>query len=611
MSIVQTRSAENVLNKTPTSETTDIHSYSNPHHVTITHLHLELEVDFEKQVLRGHATLDIDRTTLGEPLILDTMDLNVTRVETSDGNSDFTEANFSFGPSDTILGSPLVITLDPGINRVRIVYSTSQDAKALQWLTPQQTAGKRNPFMFTQSQPINARSWIPVQDSPQVRMTYSAVIRTPPHLLAVMGAANIPKLSEGTYEFTMPQPIPSYLIALAVGDLNFRSVGPRTGVYAEPPLLDKAAIEFSDTERMMSVTEALYGEYRWDRYDLLLLPPSFPLGGMENPRLTFLTPTILAGDKSLVSLIAHELAHSWAGNLVTNATWSDFWLNEGVTTYVERRVIEELYGREREEMEASIALARLEDEIETLTPDFQILHINLNGYDPDEGTTLVPYQKGALLLRQLEEVFGRDVFDQFLRDYFARFAFKSISTAEFAEYLRQELFSSNPERAKLIPLDEWLYEPNLPASTPRPKSDTFAKIEKQAARWLTQEIKAGELFAKSWHTQEWIHFLHCLPRTLDRARMLELDSEFHLTEVGNSEIAHAWLLLAIRANYERAYPRLTEYLRSIGREKLIKPLYEELVKTADGRKRASEIYQVARPGYHTIVTRKLDKVLSV
>jgi len=592
--------------------TNDLHSYSNPHEVTIKHLHLELQVDFQQQVLRGQAMLQIDRIAPSQTLVLDTMDLNIARVEIADGDSDYVETTFSLGAADPVFGSQLTINLNDKTSRVRIAYSTAPGAKALQWLMPQQTAGKRHPFMFTQSQPIQARSWIPVQDSPQVRITYSASIQTPPHLLAVMSAANNPSQpGEGVYDFNMPQPIPSYLVALAVGDLMFESLGPRTGIYAEPQLLQKAATEFSDTEKMIDVTESLYGNYPWDRYDLLVLPPSFPMGGMENPRLTFLTPTVLAGDKSLVSLIAHELAHSWAGNLVTNATWNDFWLNEGVTTYVERRIIEELYGREREEMEASLALARLEDEMQTLNADLLSLHMNLKDRDPEEGITLVPYEKGALLLRQIEEAFGREVFDRFLRDYFARFAFKSISTTEFAAYLRKELFETDPDSAKLIPLDEWLYQSGLPASAPRPRSNAFSTIEEQADRWLSKAIDAPALPGKNWNTHEWIHFVKYLPKTLERTRMQELDAAFHLTEVENSEIAHVWLLLAIQTNYEAAFDRLSEYLQSIGREKLIRPLYEELIKSPQGRHMALKIYEVARPTYHPIVTGKLDKLLKV
>lgn len=591
--------------------TRDYHSHSNPHQVTIRHLHLELNVDFQEEVLHGRAILSLDRKVPDQPLILDTMDLNITKIEVANDDSDYVATSFSLGSRDPIIGSPLAIDLGDKGNRVRMEYATTSGATALQWLKPQQTAGKQYPFMFTQSQPINARSWIPLQDSPQVRFTYSARIQTPPDLLAVMGAANNPlELGGGEYQFEMPQPIPSYLIALAVGDLSFRSLGVRTGVYAEPSVVERAAVEFSDTEKMMRAMEALYGEYRWDRYDILVLPPSFPLGGMENPRLTFLTPTVLAGDKSLVSIIAHELAHSWSGNLVTNATWSDFWLNEGFTTYVERRVVEELYGRAREEMEATLALANLREEMATLDDNAQTLHIDLKDRDPDEGSTRVPYDKAALFLRQLEEVFGRPVFDRFLKKYFDRFAFTSMTTESFVTYLREDLLDHDLQRANLIPVEEWLYQPGLPTSAPKPHSDAFLRVEAQADKWLKGILNPERLRAEAWTTYEWLHFLKYLPLDLDQATMRQLDEAFDLTNAGNSEIAHQWLLMAIRRSYYVAYPRLATYLESIGREKLIKPLYEELVKTDEGRQRALKIYQVARPTYHPIVIMKLDKLLN-
>lgn len=589
----------------------DLHSYSNPHHVTTRHLHLELDVDFQREVLFGHAILSLDRKVPSRSLILDTMDLDITKIEVANDESDYVATTFSIGSRDPIIGSPLAIDLGDRVDRVRIEYSTTPGATALQWLRSPQTAGKRHPFMFTQSQPINARSWIPLQDSPQVRLTYSARIRTPPDLLAVMGAANNPsELGGGEYQFEMLQPIPSYLIALAVGDLVFRPLGPRTGVYAEPSVVERAAVEFSDTEHMMKATEVLYGQYRWDRYDILVLPPSFPLGGMENPRLTFLTPTILAGDKSLVSIVAHELAHSWSGNLVTNATWRDFWLNEGFTTYVERRIVEELYGRAREEMEATLARANLVEEMVNLDANAQTLHMDLKGRHPDEGSTRVPYDKGALFLRQIEEVFGRPLFDRFLRAYFERFAFKSMTTEGFVAWLKQELLDRDVQRANLIPLQEWLYEPGLPVSAPNPRSDAFLRVEEQAEDWLRGVLAAKELKGGEWTTHEWLHFLKYLPKHLDQARIRQLDREFDLTNVGNSEIAHEWLLMAIRSSYGAAYPRLTNYLQSIGREKLVKPLYEELIKSDEGRARASAIYQVARPTYHPIVITKIDKLLN-
>ncbi|HYE73184.1 MAG TPA: M1 family metallopeptidase, partial [Blastocatellia bacterium] len=511
---------------------------------------------------------------------------------------------------DKILGAPLTIQLSPDATRVRVDYETDQNASGLQWLDAAQTAGKKQPYLFTQSQAIHARSWIPCQDSPAVRVTYTAHIKTPNTVRAVMSAENDPNAPRnGDYRFKLDNPIPAYLIALAVGDIAFKPMSARTGVYAEPSVVDKAAAEFADTEKMIEATETLYGPYRWGRYDLLVLPPSFPFGGMENPRLTFATPTIIAGDKSLVSLVAHELAHSWSGNLVTNATWSDFWLNEGFTTYLERRIVEAVYGRNREEMEAVLGKQDLLEEIKQFEDRDEILHIDLSGRDPDDGATRVPYEKGALFLRQLEETFGRERFDQFLRSYFDHFAFQSITTQDFVNYLKQNLFSKDEQLAAKIPLDEWLYKPGLPASAPEPKSDAFAKVAEQADAWQRGTVKADQIKSKDWTTQEWIHFLRHLPPQLSKEQMTELDRTFHLTQSGNSEIAHQWLLMAIRHKYEPAYPRLEEYLTTIGRRKLVRPLYEELMKTDDGKARAKAIYQKARPGYHPITSATIDGIV--
>src|SRR5687768_6912338 len=371
----------------------DVHSYANPSAVRVRHVDLDWDVLFDQKILKGTVTLTIERSSQTEPLILDTRDLKIDRVETSVNEREYTPATFTVGTSDKILGAPLTIPLPAGATRVRIHYSTSPGASGLQWLAPAQTAGKKDPFMFTQSQAIHARSWIPLQDTPAVRVTYNARVRTPRNLLAVMSAENDARTPcDGDYSFRMRQPIPSYLIALAVGDLRFRSIGPRTGVYAEPQVIDGAARELSDTEKMVVATERLYGPYRWGRYDILVLPPSFPYGGMENPRVTFATPTILAGDKSLVSLIAHELAHSWSGNLVTNATWRDFWLNEGFTVYLERRIQEAVYGPERARMLEVIERQELQEELQRFedTPRETVLYADVEGRDPDEALSSVP-----------------------------------------------------------------------------------------------------------------------------------------------------------------------------------------------------------------------------
>jgi leukotriene-A4 hydrolase len=592
-------------------ETRDVHSYANPDQVRVRHVDLDLEVLFDRKTLKGTSTLTLVRAASGaQPLKLDTRDLKIIKTESLNDGANFTPVPFTLGEADKILGAPLTIEIPAEATKVRIEYETSPEASGVQWLAPAQTAGKKHPFVFTQSQAIHARSWIPLQDSPSVRVTYSARIRTPRELRAVMSAEQDPNAPlSGDYRFNMKQAIPPYLIALAAGEIAFKPLGARTGVYTEPALLEKAMREFEDTEKMVEATEKLYGAYRWERYDILVLPPSFPFGGMENPRLTFATPTILAGDKSLVSLIAHELAHSWSGNLVTNATWRDFWLNEGFTTYLERRIIESIYGRDREEMEAALGKQTVEKELAELEDPDEILHIDLTGRDPDDGFTQVPYEKGALFLRSLEETFGRERFDQFLRGYFDHFAFQSITTEDFVAYLKKHLLDANPQIADKVPVNEWLFRPGLPAGAPQPKSDAFARVERQATDWLEGKLAVAKIEKRTWSTQEWLHFLRFLPEQLNSAQVRELDGSFNLTKTGNAEIAHQWLLMAIRNKYQPAYARLEEYLTSIGRQKLIKPLYEELAKTTDGRDRALRIYRKARAGYHPITVNAVDKIM--
>ena len=572
----------------------DLHSFSNPQEIRTKHLDMDLEVDFESKTLSGTVTLSFDETQARE-LVLDTRDLTIQGVATSAG-----EAEFELGEAQGYMGAPLTIALPRGTTSVEVRYSTSPAASGVQWLTPEQTEGREHPFLFTQSQAIHARSWIPLQDTPGVRATYSATIRTPPQLRAVMSAQM--SGGDGVYTFEMPQAIPSYLIALAVGDLEFREMSERTGVYAEPSVVEAAAAEFEDTEAMMVAVEELYGPYRWGRYDLLVLPPSFPFGGMENPRLTFATPTILAGDKSLVGLVAHELAHSWSGNLVTNATWRDFWLNEGFTVYLESRIQEAVFGQRRADMEGALEVQGLEEELKELEPRDQILHVDLAGRDPDEGFTGVPYVKGALLLRTIEAAVGRERFDGFLRAYFDEHAFQSIITDDFLAYLRANL----PEAAEAVDLEEWVERPGLPESANRPESDAFEKVDSAAKVWL----EGGDAPEADWTTQEWLHFLRGLPEDVSTEKLAELDGAFKLTQSRNSEIAHRWLLTAVRRGYGPAQPRVEEFLMTVGRRKFLEPLYKALAETPEGKERARAIYAKARAGYHPISAATVDGILN-
>lgn len=590
----------------------DHHSYSNPEHVRVRHADLSLKIDFEKQLVDGAATLRIERTSadVKQPLVLDSRGLRIDTVTASSDGSDLKPAKFALGKSDPILGEPLTIELPEKVNLVRITYRTGPRASALQWLGREQTASKKHPFLYTQSQAIHARSWIPLQDSPGVRITYSASVKVPKGMLAVMSARNTPKVDPaGEYQFEMQQAIPSYLIALAVGDLVFRPVGQRTGVYGEPGVVDKAASEFADMEKMVKAVEELYGPYRWERYDVLVLPPSFLFGGMENPRLTFASPTVLAGDRSLVSLIAHELAHSWSGNLVNNATWRDFWLNEGFTVYLERRIVEKVYGKKRADMENVLGRRGLEREMADMKPHDQVLHIDLKNRDPEDGLTDIAYEKGALFLKHCESVVGRERFDGFLKSYFNHFAFQSIRTADFVAFLEKHLIKGDRELAKKLAVEEWVYKPGIPGIAPRLTAEALTRVEEQAKAWLDGKTATNELKADAWSTQEWLHFLGQLPAKLPLNRMKELDAEFRLTRSGNAEILFSWLMLSVQTGHAEAYPRLESFLTSVGRRKFLKPLYDELVKTPEGKQRALAIYRKARPGYHPIAAAALDPVV--
>lgn len=588
-----------------TPSVTDIHSYANTAEVRVAHVALDLDVAFETHRLEGSVTLELNGS--GPTLVLDTRDLEIFGAEVSPDGESFTATDYALGPNDAVLGAPLTVNLVEGTSHVRVKYATSPQASGLQWLEPAQTAGGNQPYLYSQSQAIHARSWIPLQDTPSVRARYSAVIRTPPGLLAVMSADNDPTVERtGEYRFEMPQAIPSYLIALAVGDIAFQSMSERTGVYAEPSVVADAAKEFADTEKMMQAVESMFGPYRWGRYDILVLPPSFPFGGMENPRLTFATPTLIAGDGSLVGVIAHELAHSWSGNLVTNATWRDFWLNEGFTVYLENRIQEAVFGADRAAMEASLEVTGLREEMATLPEADQILHVDLTDRDPDEGFTQVPYVKGMLLLRTMEGAVGRERWDAFLRSYFDEFAFQSIRTADFLTYLQANL----PGAANAVDLNEWIERPSLPQDAVLPVSDALAKVDASSQAWLTRTDGAESLPWADWSTQERLHFLTTMPSDMPIAKMAELDKAFHLTQAQNAEIIARWLQESVQRGYEPAYARLEPFLTSVGRRKFLKPLYDALVATPEGKQRAAAIYAKARAGYHPIAQATVDQILA-
>ncbi len=593
-----------------TTPVKDIHSYAEPSQAIMQHLKWEAQVDFDSSRISAKASIRISRDPKVEVLLLDTKNLQIDSVHAGT-ETEAVPTSFKLAKPDEILGSALEIELPEQADWVHIYYQTTEQAEALQWLNPQQTAGKTHPFLFTQSQAILARTWIPLQDSPGIRFTYEATVKVPPQMLALMSASNPQhKNALGIYHFRMEQPIPAYLMALAVGDIYFQSLGPRSGVYAEPEVIESAAYEFGELEQMISIAEELYGPYRWDRYDIIVLPPSFPFGGMENPRLTFATPSILAGDRSLTSLVAHELAHSWSGNLVTNATWEDFWLNEGFTVYFEYRIMEALYGKEYAEMLALLSLQDLRAEVKEMMESKRgsdtHLKLDLKNRNPDDGVTTIAYDKGYYFLRWIEMRVGRNNWDQFIVDYFEENAFQSMTTARFLRFLQKNLIDKHNINLYRDELEEWIYHSGLPESLPEPKSEKFELVEESLKKWLEQ----GEMpNTAEWSTHEWLHFIKALPGDLDTAAVRSLDQAYNLTQSRNAEIQAAWYQQAIRYQYQAAYPAMADFLNQVGRRKFLAPLYTALAGSEKDKVFALKVYQQARPNYHFVSVNTIDEIL--
>ena len=579
---------------------TDFHSYSKPSEAVTTHLSWEARVDFETRQIHATATYDMKLADDAERILLDARDLDIQQV-TVDGAT----VDFELGPSRPFLGQPLSIPVSPSSETVSVTYSTSPNAAAFLWVEGE------SPFLFTQSQAILARTWVPCQDSPGIRFTYDAKVSVPNELMALMSAVNPTEKSEdGNYRFEMNQPIPSYLLALAVGDVGFQSVGEHTGVYATPDLLDDAAYEFAEMEDMLVAAEALYGKYAWERYDLLVLPAAFPFGGMENPRLTFATPTIIAGDRSLVSLVAHELAHSWSGNLVTNATWEDFWLNEGFTVYFEQRIMEAVYGRDISEMLSTLSYQGLVDEVDAImdvNPSDTHLRLHLRDRDPDEGMTAIAYDKGYFFLRLLEETVGRESFDAFLKTYFNTHAFEVMATDHFLAYLDENLLTTEALRSS-VNVAAWVDGPGLPDNCPTVSSKRIERVDETLNQWVEGTMETEGLPWSDWLYQERYRFLSNLPDNTPASRMAELDKAWSISATGNNEVLFAWLEQCIRSGHQPAYDRLETFLVHVGRRKFLTPLYRAMLETNQGDM-ALSIYEKARPNYHSVATGTMDELL--
>ncbi|GAA3764782.1 hydrolase/aminopeptidase [Flavobacterium ginsengiterrae] len=590
-----------------TTAVVDEHSYSKPELAVVKHLDLDIKVDFDTQTISGKASWTIDNSSKGNEIIFDENTLNITKVTLGD---DEKETKFELGKDVEFHGKPLHITIEPNTTKVNIYYNTTKDAVALQWLKPEQTADKKKPFVFSQGESVWSRTWIPCQDSPGIRFTYNAKVTVPKDLLAVMSAVNPQKKNDtGVYTFKQDKAIPSYLMAIAVGDIEFQSIDNRTGVYAEPSVLKSAAYEFSELGKMVNAAEKLYGPYRWGRYDVLVLPPSFPYGGMENPNLTFLTPGVIAGDRSLTSLLAHELGHSWSGNLVTNATWDDIWLNEGFTTYVEHRIGEAIFGKKEFEMQNVITNKELVDNVAEYgdtNPDTR-LKVSLTNRNPDDGISQIPYVKGYAFLRVIENAVGREKFDPFIKNYFDSHAFKSITTEDFVKYINENLIKGDKTLADKIKLEDWIYKPGIPSNIVPVSSADFDAIDKIQSSW--RETGVAGLSKKITTTAEKQHFIDHLPANITPKEMEAVDKEFNFTKGGNFIIKRQWFVQAIRNDYKAANPAIEQFLIGSSRTGSVMMLYKEMAKTPEGKTWAKQIFDKAKSGYHATTVQAVEGIL--
>lgn len=596
------------------ADAVDPATYARPQEARVTHVDLDLALDFAGKTLGGTAGLDIQAAPDAREVVLDTQGLTVTRVTDAQGR----DASWKIGQAEKGKGAPLVIQLAPGAERQRftVQYSAAPGAEALQWLDPEQTAGKVHPFLFSQGQPTLNRTWIPTQDSPGIRQTWRARITAPKPLTVVMSGLKEGQIEDlgdrRAFTYAMDKSVPPYLIAIAAGDIAFQSLGARSGVWAEPATLKAAAYETADTEKMVAAAEKLYGPYRWGRYDMIVLPPAFPYGGMENPTLTFLTPTFIAGDRSLNGLVAHELAHSWSGNLVTNANWADSWLNEGTTSYFENRIVEALYGTKRARQEAALSFSDMQSELKDAGPNNPetALHLPDSVAGPEAGLGGVIYDKGALFFRTIEQTVGRERFDAWLRQWFDNHAFQPATSAMILDDINRNLVRGDTALANRLMLNDWIYQPGLPANAAQPDPAAFAEVDAASGAYGATGAIPDAAWGK-WTTAERMRFMGKVPMKRSTAQLEALDRALGLSNTGNYEIKFLWLKLALSNRYEPAIPTAEQFLAHVGRRKFVAPLFETLMGQGDwGRAQAKRIYATTGPGYHAVTRSAVEKALA-
>ncbi|OXA59860.1 leukotriene A-4 hydrolase [Folsomia candida] len=589
----------------------DPNSFSNPENVRVDHMHMKWNVDFAKKIIGGQVTYRLLPVTQPvQQIVFDTRQLTVNSVKSSDGKA----LLFKLGDPVLNFGQPLSIDVGSLFNsgsssvEIQVDYETSPECSALQWLDAEQTAGKAHPYVFSQCEMIHARSLLPCVDTPFSKCTYTAEVTVPKALQALMSAEvskDIVEVSDKkTNKFEQKVPIPAYLIAIAVGHIKSKKIGPRTTVWSEPEFVDASAYEFAETEEMLNAAEQLMGKYVWGVYDILVLPPSFPMGGMENPNVTFATPTLLAGDRSLANVIAHEISHSWTGNLVTNINFEHFWLNEGFTVYAERKIMSILKGEKFRQFECIGGWKSLTDCINTMKSDNPMTKLvtDLTGLDPDEFFSVVPYEKGSVFLYYLEEkVGGPAVFEPFFKHYIQENQFKSIDTDVFKKMFI-DYFTNNlriSELIKDIDWDTWLYTTGMPPVKPSfdtSLADVCIELKNRWMEWDAVEpcpFSKGDL--RKFFSQQITEFLaELLEEEVSLSKVQAMQTVYDFNSYKNCEIRFRWLRLCLKAKWEAQVPLVLQFVTEQGRMKYVRPLYREMYNWEEIRPRAIDHFKKTR-----------------
>lgn len=580
----------------------DSFSAADPHAIETKHLSLDLTVDFTANILRGSATHEVVNHTGTSTFVVDTRNLQIDGV-----SIDGKKTTWHYGPSATA-ATPVVIDITPSTRLVRIDYRT-QGGDGMKWLSAKQTRGRISPFVWTSSEPDLARTWIPLQDTPSVRQTYDATLHVPPGMLALMSAEN-PKavVPNGVYHFEMRHAIPSYLIALAVGRMEFRALDERTGVYAEPELVDAAAYEMQQVPAMLAAAERVIAPYPFERYDMLFAPQFS--GGMENPQLNFLAADAITGNHPAIvepsGLIAHEMSHSWFGDYVTCSNWRDVWLNEGFATYYEKRIDEELSGWQRAEFGYYLDRGPLLDYINSKPPArLTVLHRDFQGTERPS-FTIIWYQKGEMFLKTMEDLLGRDLFDSVIRTYLERNGNHWVDDVSLVEALRDVATGGNASIESALQLDTWIYGTGLPSNMAGPStSATWDRIVAQAGAFRGG-TRASSLDTASWGALEINYFLGQI-NDLIPSRFADLDEAFHFSTMRTAPL---WWYVAIARSQNPAYlPQLEEYLMRGVINSLA--VWSDMSRTPAGVAYGRTVYPKAKDFYDSGTQRTIESYLGL